>query len=178
MWDASARPSLARRQRHRPLMGTIIGHVHYMGPTPVNPIIRMGADPRCNKLYVGKRPTSPTFVVGADGAMANALVNLDGSFPATAVSNMPVVLGQKDWQYAPRLVAARVGQTLQVRNDDPTDHNVHASSVVGNDFNTTQPIKSMPFEFVTVASIVTHWRQWSAFHTDGRATPRIGTGGS
>jgi hypothetical protein len=126
MWDASARPSLARRQRHRPLTGTIIGHVHYMGPTPVNPIIRMGADPR----------------------------------------------------YAPRLVAARVGQTLRVRNDDPTDHNVHASSVVGNDFNTTQPIKSMPFEFVTVASIVTHWRQWSAFHTDGRATPRIGTGGS
>ena len=57
--------------------GTITGHVHYMGPTPVNPIIRMGADPRCNKLYVGKRPTSPTFVVGADGAMANVLVNLD-----------------------------------------------------------------------------------------------------
>jgi hypothetical protein len=36
--------------------GTIVGHVKYMGPTPVNPIIRMGADPRCNKLYVGKRP--------------------------------------------------------------------------------------------------------------------------
>jgi plastocyanin len=127
--------------------GTITGHVHYMGPTPVNPISRMGADPRCNKLYVGKRPTSPTFVVGTDGAMANVLVNLDGSFPATAVSNMPVVLDQKDCQYVPRVVAARVGQTLQVRNDDPTDHNVHASSMVGNDFNTTQTIKSMPFEF-------------------------------
>ena len=52
--------------------GTIVGHVHYMGPTPVNPIIRMGADPRCNMLYVGKRPTAPTFVVGTDGAFANA----------------------------------------------------------------------------------------------------------
>ena len=127
--------------------GTIVGHVHYMGPTPVNPIIRMGADPRCNKLYVGKRPTSPTFVVGADGAMANVLVNLDGMFPATPVSNMPVVLDQKDCQYAPRVVAARIGQTLEVRNDDPTEHNVHASSMVGNDFNTTQPVKSMPFDF-------------------------------
>ena len=85
--------------------GTISGHVHYMGPMPVNPIIRMGADPRCNKLYVGKRPTSPTFVVGADGAMANVLVNLDGSFPATAVSTMPVVLDQKDCQYVPRVIA-------------------------------------------------------------------------
>src|ERR1044072_7773484 len=46
--------------------GTIIGHVRYMGPTPVNPVIRMGADPRCNKLYVGKRPTSQAFV-GAGG---------------------------------------------------------------------------------------------------------------
>src|SRR5678816_1323472 len=100
--------------------GTITGHVHYMGPTPVNPIIRMGADPRCNKLYVGKRPTSPTFVVGADGAFANVLVNLDGSFPATPPSTMPVVLDQKDCQYVPRVVAARVGQTLEVRNDDPT----------------------------------------------------------
>ena len=127
--------------------GTITGHVHYMGPTPVNPIIRMGADPRCNKLYVGKRPTSPTFVVGADGAFANVLVNLDGSFPATPPSTMPVVLDQKDCQYVPRVIAARVGQTLQVRNDDPTEHNVHASSMAGNDFNTTQPIKSMPFEF-------------------------------
>jgi hypothetical protein len=127
--------------------GTIVGHARYMGPTPVNPIIRMGADPRCNKLYVGKRPTAQTFVVGADGAMANVLVNLDGSFPATPVSTMPAVLDQKDCQYTPRVVGARVGQTLQVRNNDPTDHNVHASSMAGNDFNTTQPIKGMPFDF-------------------------------
>ena len=127
--------------------GTITGHVHYMGPTPVNPIIRMGADPRCNKLYVGKRPTSPTFVVGADGAFANVLVNLDGSFPATPPSTMPVVLDQKDCQYVPRVVAARVGQTLEVRNDDPTEHNSHSASMAGNDFNTTQPIKTVPFHF-------------------------------
>jgi len=127
--------------------GTITGHVHYMGPTPVNPIIRMGADPRCNKLYVGKRPTSPTFVVGADGAFANVLVNLDGSFPATPPSTMPVTLDQKDCQYVPRVVAARVGQTLEVRNDDPTEHNSHSASMAGNDFNTTQPIKTPPFHF-------------------------------
>src|ERR1044071_8888861 len=82
--------------------GTIIGHVHYMGPTPVNPVIRMGADPRCNKLYVGKRPTSQAFIVGADGAFANVLVNVDGSFPATPVPTTPAVLGQKDCQYVPR----------------------------------------------------------------------------
>lgn len=136
--------------------GTIVGHVRWMGPTPVNPIIRMGADPRCNKLYVGKRPTSQAVVAGADGAFANVLVNLDGSFPAAPVPTTPVVLDQKDCQYAPRVLGARVGQTLQVKNDDPTEHNVHSLSKVGNDFNTTQPIKSMPFEFKLKAGEILH----------------------
>jgi len=138
--------------------GTIVGHVKYMGPTPVNPVIRMGADPRCNKLYVGKRPTSQAFIVGTDGAFANVLVNLDGTFPATPAPTMPVVLGQKDCQYVPRVLGARVGQTLQVKNDDPTDHNVHSQSMAGNDFNTTQPIKSMPFEFKLKAGELLHVR--------------------
>src|ERR1044072_6540914 len=84
--------------------GTIIGHVRYMGPTPVNPVIRMGADPRCSKLYVGKRPTSQAFIVGADGAFANVRLNLDGSLPSAAVPGPPVVLDQKDCQYVPRVL--------------------------------------------------------------------------
>ena len=132
--------------------GTIVGHVHYMGPTPVNPIIRMGADPRCNKLYVGKRPTAPTFVVGADGAFANVLVNVDGSFPNTAVPTTPVVLNQKDCMYSPRVLGARIGQTLQVTNADPTDHNVHSLSKAGNDFNRTQLINGKPFDVTLKAS--------------------------
>jgi len=131
--------------------GTIAGHVKYTGPTPVNPIIRMGADPRCNKLYVGKRPTAPTFVVGTDGAFANVLVNLDGSFPATPVPATPAVLGQKDCQYAPRVLGARIGQTLQVTNEDPTEHNVHSLSKAGNDFNRTQLINGKPFDFTLKA---------------------------
>jgi hypothetical protein len=126
--------------------GTITGHVHYMGPTPVLPILRMGADPRCNKLYVGKRPTAPTFVVGADGAFANVLVNLEGSFPNAAAPTVPVVLNQKDCMYVPRVLGARIGQTLQVTNEDPTDHNVHSLSKAGNDFNRTQLINSKPFD--------------------------------
>jgi len=131
--------------------GTIVGHARYMGPTPVNPILRMGADPRCNKLYVGKRPTAPTFVVGTDGAFANVLVNLDGSFPATPVPATPAVLGQKDCQYAPRVLGARIGQMLQVTNEDPTDHNVHSLSKAGNDFNRTQLINGKPFDFTLKA---------------------------
>jgi plastocyanin len=132
--------------------GTIVGHVKYMGPTPVNPIIRMGADPRCNKLYVGKRPTAPTFVVGADGAFANVLVNVDGSFPKATVPTTPVVLNQKDCMYVPRVLGARIGQTLQVTNEDPTDHNVHSLSKAGNDFNRSQLINGKPFDVTLKAN--------------------------
>lgn len=138
--------------------GTIVGHVHYMGPTPVNPIIRMGADPRCNKLYVGKRPTSQAFIVGGDGAFANVLVNVDGSFPAAPVPATPAVLDQKDCQYTPRVIGARIGQTLQVKNDDPTDHNIHSASMAGNDFNTTQTVNGKPFEFTLKAGELLHVR--------------------
>jgi len=131
--------------------GTIVGHARYMGPMPVNPIVRMGADPRCNKLYVGKRATAPRFVVGTDGAFANVLVNLDGSFPATPAPTTPVVLGQKDCQYAPRVLGARIGQVLQVTNEDPTDHNSHSLSKAGNDFNRTQLINGKPFDFTLKA---------------------------
>src|SRR6266850_5751250 len=106
--------------------GTIVGHVRYMGPTPVNPIIRMGADPRCNKLYVGKRPTAQTFVVAADGGMANVFVDVDGSFPSAPAATAPVVIDQKDCLYQPHVIGARIGQTLQIKNDDVTGHNVHA----------------------------------------------------
>ena len=101
--------------------GTIVGHVKYMGPSPVNPVIRMGADPRCNRLYAGKRPTSPLLVVGADNGMANAFVSLEGTFPATPVPSTPVAIAQQDCMYAPRVVGARVGQTLQITNNDDTD---------------------------------------------------------
>jgi plastocyanin len=136
--------------------GTIVGHIKYAGPSPVNPVIRMGADPRCNRLYAGKRPTSPLLVVGADGGMANAFVSLDGNFPGTPAPTTPVVINQQDCMYAPRVVGARVGQTLQLKNNDETTHNLHALSMAGNDFNTSQPTKGMVFEYTLKAGEILH----------------------
>jgi len=84
------------------------------------------------------------FVVGADGAFANVLVNVDGSFPNTAVPTTPVVLNQKDCMYVPRVLGARTGQTLQVTNEDPTDHNVHSLSKAGNGFRVFDRIAMSP----------------------------------
>ena len=117
--------------------GTITGHVKLMGPPPGNPIIRMGMDPMCAKLNAGKRPIQEYVVVNESGALANAFVDLQGTFPNTPPPKEPVTLEQRNCVYAPRVIGARVGGTLHIVNDDPVVHNVHSGGAV-NPFNFSQ----------------------------------------
>lgn len=123
--------------------GTIAGHVRLTGPAPPNPIIRMGGDPRCSRAAAGKRLTQDTVLRAADGGLANAFVNLQGSFPVSAPPAQPVTIDQQGCLFVPRMVGARVGQVLQVTNSDPTGHNVHSLSTRGNEFNVSQPKQGM-----------------------------------
>jgi plastocyanin len=110
-------------------------------------MIRMGADPRCNRAAAGKRFTNDLVLRSADGGLANVFVNLQGSFPAASVPGAPVLIDQQDCLFVPRVVGARVGQTLQITNSDPTGHNVHSLSTRGNAFNISQPVKGITSRF-------------------------------
>ncbi len=135
---------LARQAQ--PATGTIDGRIRLEGPAPANPIIRMGADPRCAKLTAGTRRRQEIVVRSEDGGLANVFVYLTGSFPAAPLPTTPVVVDQRDCLYTPRVVGVRVGQTLRFQNSDPTVHNVHGISLQGNDFNTSQPQAGIAFE--------------------------------
>ena len=81
--------------------GTIKGRVLLTGKAPVNPPIRMGADPLCAKLTreSGKRPVQELVVVDAKGGLANAFVELQGTFPGVpAPPKDPVVITQNGCQ--------------------------------------------------------------------------------
>ena len=119
--------------------GTIKGLVRVKGPIPGNPIIRMGMDPGCAKLNTGKRPVQEVVAATADGSLANVFVSLQGSFPASPIPAEPVTIDQRACVYVPRVVGARVGQTVQVRNSDELLHNVHGLSTHDNGFNISQP---------------------------------------
>ena len=127
--------------------GAIAGHVRLMGPAPANPIIRMGGDPRCSRAARGQRLTQDLVLRSADGGLANAFVNLQGTFASTPVPAQPVALDQRGCLFVPRVVGARVGQTLQITNGDSTAHNVHSLSTRGNAFNTSQPMQGMVYKF-------------------------------
>jgi plastocyanin len=119
--------------------GAIKGHIRASGKLPGNPVIRMGMDPMCATLNAGKRPVQEIVAATADGSLANVFVSLQGTFPASPVPSEPVAIDQRACVYVPRVVGARVGQTLQVRNSDAGLHNVHSASTRGNDFNIGQP---------------------------------------
>lgn len=127
--------------------GDIAGHVVFTGHPPGNPIIRMGMDPKCADMNRGHQVIQAEALVAADGSIANVFVRLEGSFPASRVPTTAVVIDQRSCVYTPRVVGVRLGQRLQVRNDDDLLHNVHSSSTANNSFNVGQPRAGMTYEF-------------------------------
>jgi plastocyanin len=127
--------------------GTIRGHVRLTGKLPGNPVIRMRVDPGCAKLTAGKMVVQEYVAAAIDGSLANVFVRMIGNFPQTPVPTQPVVIDQSSCVYGPRVVGARVGQTIQIKNSDPVLHNVHALSGKNNGFNVAQPRAGLIYEF-------------------------------
>jgi len=131
--------------------GTIKGLVKLTGPAPANPPIRMGADPLCAKLTreSGKRPIQEFVVTDGKGGLANAFVELQGTFTnVPAAPKDPVVIRQQGCVYSPRVVGIRVGQPLRLVNADTLLHNLHGISAKDNGFNHTQPQSGAVDNFV------------------------------
>jgi len=107
----------------------------------------MGMDPMCSKMNAGKRVVQQYVVATIDGSLANVFVRLKGNVPQTPIPTQPVVIDQQACVYTPRVVGARVGQTVQVKNSDMLLHNVDALSGKNNGFNIAQPRAGLVYEF-------------------------------
>jgi plastocyanin len=141
--SARTRVAAEAGAQNSPTVGAIEGHVRLSGLAIASSIIRMGADPYCAKLYAGKRVIQDATVLSSAGGLDNVFVRLTGTFPQTPVPTAPVVIDQQACVYRPRVVGARVGQTLEIRNSDMTLHNIHSVSTKGNEFNVSEPLKGM-----------------------------------
>ncbi len=58
----------------------------------------------------------------------------------------PVVLDQKGCQYHPHVLGVMAGQTVQIKNDDPTTHNIHPTPKDNREWNESQPPSSPAIE--------------------------------
>jgi len=104
-------------------------------------------DPKCADMNRGRQAIQEQALITADGSIANVFVRLEGTFPPSPAPTTPVVIDQRSCVYGPRVVGMRVGQRLQIRNDDDLLHNVHSSSAANNSFNVGQPKAGAVFEY-------------------------------
>ena len=122
----------------------ITGTASYSNGDP-DAAIKMAADPVCDGLH--NEAVYTEKVVASGGNLANVFVyvksGISGSYPAPADK---VLLNQQGCQYFPHVSGIMVGQTLVIKNSDPTLHNVHAMAKVNQEFNQGQPFQDMEIE--------------------------------
>lgn len=122
--------------------GSIAGSVRLEGTAPPMPAIQMAADPNCQAQH--KTPVRTMDVVtGPGGELANVFVYIKDYRGPVPAPGAPAVLDQKGCIYIPHVSGVQVGQPLQIRNSDPTLHNIHALAKINPEFNEGQPVQGM-----------------------------------
>ncbi|HTS31525.1 MAG TPA: carboxypeptidase regulatory-like domain-containing protein [Bryobacteraceae bacterium] len=125
--------------------GTITGKVMFDGTAPTMKAIDMSAVPACTKAH----PTparSEEVIVNGNKTLKNAFVWIKSGLPDKTwqVPSTPVELDQSGCMYSPHVIGIMAGQNMQIKNSDPTNHNIHPSPTVNNDWNESQPPGSEP----------------------------------
>jgi len=123
-------------------VATINGTVKFDGTAPKPAKIDMSQDPGC------KGPNEAENLVVDKGDLANVFVYVkdglgDRSFD---VPKDAVVLEQHGCRYHPHVLGVMAGQTVDIKNADPTTHNIHPTPKDNREWNESQPPSSPDIE--------------------------------
>ena len=129
------------------LAGEVKGKVNYVGKPPKAKRLRMDADPVCAASH-REAAKAESFIVDADGNLANVIVYLEGVSYSGKTPTEPVILDQNGCIYSPHVIGLRAGQPLKILNSDATMHNIHGLPKVNREFNFGMP-KSLNEKSVT-----------------------------
>lgn len=118
----------------------VTGTVRFDGPSPKTELLDYRTDPVC--ISLGGQAAADHTLVSESGGLANVFVHvIDPPLSAGGGENpkaLPVlVLDQHKCRYHPKVFGIRIGQTLEIRNGDPTLHTTHAFTFRG--FNVVTP---------------------------------------
>jgi plastocyanin len=116
-------------------VATVSGTVKFDGAAPKAAKIDMSQDPGC------KGTNEAENVVVSDGNLANVFVYVKEGLGSRTfdVPKDPVVLEQQGCHYHPHVLGVMAGQTVQIKNDDPTTHNIHPTPKDNREWNESQP---------------------------------------
>src|SRR6266849_3037579 len=138
----SAAPAPAAAPIDPATAATVNGTVKFDGTAPKASKIDMSQDPACK----GSNESEAVVVSGGD--LANVFVYVkDGLGSRTFdIPKDPVVLDQSGCKYHPHVLGVIAGQTVQIKNDDQTTHNIHPTPKDNREWNESQPPAAAPLE--------------------------------
>jgi plastocyanin len=119
---------------------SVTGTVKFDGAAPKAAKIDMSQDPAC------KGVNQSETLVADGGNLANVFVYVkeglgDRTFAAPTDA---VALDQQGCKYHPHVLGVMVGQNVEIKNDDPTTHNIHPTPANNREWNESQPPQAAP----------------------------------
>ncbi len=133
--EQQAAPMAAATPIDPATVATISGTVKFDGTAPKASKIDMSQDPGC------KGSNEAENVVVSGGDLANVFVYVKDGLGSRTFDTPkdPVVLEQSGCKYHPHVLGVMTGQTVQIKNSDPTTHNIHPTPKDNREWNESQP---------------------------------------
>jgi plastocyanin len=151
----------------RPNDGAVRGRVTLSGAPPKNKPLDLSKEPECVRMH-SSNPLFPEHVVtGPGNSLRNVVVYISSGAPENdPVPSTPVLFDQQGCHYSTHVLALRVGQEIQISNNDPLSHNIHPAARVNREWNKIQLPGTPPFsysydheEFIPVRCNIHPWMQ-------------------
>jgi len=123
-------------------VATVSGTVKLDGAAPKAAKIDMSQDPACKGTNMAET------IVADNGDLANVFVYVkDGLGSRTFdVPTTAVTIDQQGCKYHPHMLGVMAGQNIEIKNDDPTTHNIHPTPADNREWNESQPPQAAPIE--------------------------------
>jgi plastocyanin len=142
MAEQQAAPAAAAAPIDPSTVATVSGTVKFDGTAPKPSKIDMSQDPACKGMNEAEN------IVVDNGDLANVFVYVkDGLGSRTFdVPKDAVMLDQSGCKYHPHVLGVMTGQTVDIKNDDMTTHNIHPTPKDNREWNESQPPSSPTLE--------------------------------
>jgi plastocyanin len=124
---------------------TVTGKVSYTGEKPKLATIDMSANPACSRAHSSPQK-SEEVVLNDNGTLKYTFVWVKSGLPDKQwpTPSGSVELDQKGCMYGPHVIGVMTGQNIQIKNGDPTNHNIHPLPKVNQEWNESQAPGSDP----------------------------------
>jgi len=127
---------------------TVSGKVSLSGNPPRPRPLDLSKQPECVKMHASNPLFPESVLTGPGNSLRNVVVYIsDGATDNSPAPSTPAIFDQRGCHYATHVLALRVGQEVQISNNDPFAHNIHPLAKINREWNKMQPAGTPAFSY-------------------------------